>query len=72
MADIADRAEELIEIRLQESLDKIPHPLNTKSAVFCVECEAPILEARRNALPGVQLCIACQRLHELADKQYRR
>ena len=32
----------------------------------CAECGEPIPEARRRALPGVQLCIACQ---EEADKQ---
>ncbi|GLQ96203.1 DksA/TraR family C4-type zinc finger protein [Dyella mobilis] len=26
----------------------------------CQECDAPIPEARRNAVPGVRLCVACQ------------
>lgn len=26
----------------------------------CEECEAPIPEARRQALPGVRLCVSCQ------------
>ena len=26
----------------------------------CEECEAPIPEARRKAVPGVRLCITCQ------------
>ncbi|MCF7221183.1 DksA/TraR family C4-type zinc finger protein [Marilutibacter chinensis] len=26
----------------------------------CEECDAPIPEARRRAVPGVRLCIACQ------------
>ncbi len=26
----------------------------------CEECEAPIPEARRAALPGVRLCVPCQ------------
>ena len=26
----------------------------------CEECEKPIPEARRQALPGVRLCVACQ------------
>ena len=30
------------------------------SAEFCVECDEPIPEARRLAVPGVQLCVACQ------------
>ena len=27
---------------------------------FCAECDEPIPEARRKALPGVKLCIDCQ------------
>ncbi|AUH32189.1 DksA/TraR family C4-type zinc finger protein [Paracoccus tegillarcae] len=30
------------------------------SAEFCVECDEPIPEARRQAVPGVKLCIDCQ------------
>lgn len=30
------------------------------SLSHCAECEEPIPEKRRNALPGVKLCIACQ------------
>lgn len=26
----------------------------------CEECEAPIPKARREAVPGVRLCVACQ------------
>lgn len=26
----------------------------------CEQCEAPIPEARRKAIPGVQLCVNCQ------------
>lgn len=31
-----------------------------ESAVYCDECEARIPEARRQAIPGVRLCITCQ------------
>jgi phage/conjugal plasmid C-4 type zinc finger TraR family protein len=30
------------------------------SLADCAECEEPIPEARRVALPGVKLCVACQ------------
>lgn len=30
------------------------------SATDCVDCGEPIPEARRMALPGVQLCVECQ------------
>lgn len=26
----------------------------------CADCDQPIPEARRKAIPGVQLCVACQ------------
>lgn len=31
-----------------------------ESLIHCEECETPIPEARRKALPGVRLCINCQ------------
>ena len=32
----------------------------------CEECGEPIPEARRRALPGVRLCVACQGAHDRA------
>ena len=31
------------------------------SLTNCAECEEPIPEARRRAIPGVKLCIECQK-----------
>lgn len=31
-----------------------------ESAVNCEECDCPIPEERRKAIPGVRLCVACQ------------
>ncbi|HEX5307101.1 MAG TPA: DksA/TraR family C4-type zinc finger protein [Dyella sp.] len=30
----------------------------------CEECDASIPEARRKAVPGVRLCVACQAAHD--------
>ena len=30
----------------------------------CIECGAEIPEARRRAMPGVRLCVACQEAHD--------
>ncbi|KAF1685543.1 hypothetical protein B1992_11265 [Pseudoxanthomonas broegbernensis] len=30
----------------------------------CEECDAPIPEARRRAIPGVRLCVACQTVRD--------
>ncbi|MCP1660615.1 DksA/TraR family C4-type zinc finger protein [Neisseria perflava] len=38
-----------------------------ESAHECIECGVPIPEARRAALPGVQLCVAYQ---EAADRDH--
>jgi len=38
-----------------------------ESLTHCEECEAVIPEARRKAIPGVRLCVACQ--SELEKRQ---
>lgn len=39
-----------------------------ESARLCAECEEPIPEARRMALPGVKLCIECVQERDAAYK----
>lgn len=34
------------------------------SLKHCEECDAPIPAARRKAVPGVRLCVACQQAHD--------
>lgn len=31
----------------------------------CEQCDAPIPDARRKAMPGVRLCVSCQQAHDL-------
>lgn len=38
------------------------------SATHCADCEEPIPEARRAALPGVKLCIDCMQERDGAHK----
>lgn len=40
-----------------------------ESATHCEECDALIPEARRRAVPGVQICIKCQSELESSQKQ---
>lgn len=35
-----------------------------ESLSHCAECDAPIPEARRQAVPGVRLCVNCQAAHD--------
>jgi phage/conjugal plasmid C-4 type zinc finger TraR family protein len=37
-----------------------------ESLTHCAECEEPISKARRNAIPGVKLCIECQQERDSA------
>ena len=39
------------------------------SLTHCAECSADIPEARRNAIPGVRLCVACQTTHDAEAAQ---
>lgn len=37
-----------------------------ESLTHCAECEEPIPEARRRAIPGVKLCLDCQQERDSA------
>ena len=36
----------------------------------CEECEAPIPEARRKAIPGVRLCVPCQEAEDREEAAF--
>jgi phage/conjugal plasmid C-4 type zinc finger TraR family protein len=36
----------------------------------CEECEAPIPPARRKAVPGVRLCVACQAVRDREEAAF--
>ncbi|NDR54874.1 DksA/TraR family C4-type zinc finger protein [Aliiruegeria sabulilitoris] len=61
---------EQIEDSIQDELSRMKaraHPVG-ESLTHCAECEEPIPEARRVALPGVKLCIDCQQERDSAYK----
>ena len=60
---VQDQIDASVEDAVQQARS---HLATGESAVTCVECEAAIPEKRRQALPGVQLCIRCQQ--ELDEK----
>ena len=70
MTDIYDRATEAEENARSDALDKqrrrggLDGKTPDDSAMLCAECEEPIPEALRRALPGVQTCVDCQSLIE--------
>lgn len=52
---------EQIDATIQDAVNRAKSRLPSgASLTHCAECNAPIPEARRQAIPGVRLCVACQ------------
>lgn len=54
---VQEQIDSSIEDAIQRARSQLPRG---ESLRHCEECAAPIPEARRQAVPGVRLCIACQ------------
>lgn len=70
MTDQFDRATEIEETQREDALQAqarragLEGKTAADSALECVLCDDPIPEARRQAVPGVQLCLECQNFSE--------
>jgi phage/conjugal plasmid C-4 type zinc finger TraR family protein len=60
---VQDQIDATIEDAVKRARSHLP---KGPSLEHCEECDAPIPEARRKAVPGVRLCVACQ---EAADRE---
>ncbi|AIR84872.1 TraR/DksA family transcriptional regulator [Pantoea rwandensis] len=70
MADSMDLVQQRVEEELARNLANAKqHPVGA-SEFFCLSCDAEIPEARRRALPGVQLCVTCKSIGELKSAHY--
>lgn len=68
-----DAVNEQIEISTKEAIERARLRAQRlaaggTSAAFCAECDEPIPEARRRAIPGVRLCVACQSGRDAAHR----
>ena len=54
---VQDQIDASVEDAVAHARNQLP---SGKSLEFCEECDAEIPEARRLAVPGVQLCVSCQ------------
>ncbi|HVO46912.1 MAG TPA: DksA/TraR family C4-type zinc finger protein [Steroidobacteraceae bacterium] len=53
--------QEQIDATVKDGISRAQSRLGSgPSLTHCADCNAPIPEARRTAVPGVRLCIACQ------------
>ena len=69
MADIIDTAAEIEELQRNAALSAHRVNRNVVSAERCEECDEPIPEPRRAAVPGCKTCSSCQEEIELRNKQ---
>jgi phage/conjugal plasmid C-4 type zinc finger TraR family protein len=54
-----------IDATVRDGIDRVKRQLRQgPSLSHCAECGAEIPEGRRNAAPGVRLCVACQDAHD--------
>ncbi|HAI2874938.1 TPA: TraR/DksA family transcriptional regulator [Escherichia coli] len=67
--DIIDTAAEIEELQRNAALSahRIDH--SAVSAEHCEECDEPIPEPRRAAVPGCKTCSSCHEEIELRNKQ---
>ena len=69
MPDIIDTAAEIEGLQRNAALSAHQLNRNALSAERCEECDEPIPEPRRAAVPGCKTCAECQEEIELKNKQ---
>jgi phage/conjugal plasmid C-4 type zinc finger TraR family protein len=58
-----------IDATIEDAVSRARHELpKGESRRDCQECGQPIPQARREAIPGVRLCVACQEQSDKARK----
>ena len=69
---VQDQIDATVDDAIKRARSRLP---SGPGLTHCEECEAPIPEARRKAVPGVRLCITCQQAldaEEAAHSGYNR
>lgn len=61
---VQEQIDASIEDAVQRARSRIPQG---ESRADCADCGAPIPEARRKAIAGVRLCVACQTEQDKGD-----
>lgn len=71
MADAMDLAQQREQEDRERHISNARSRIDAPSRFLCEECDAPIPEARRIAIPGVAFCVTYQQIAELKHKHYR-
>lgn len=60
-----------IDATVKDGISRAQSQLSQGPALtHCAHCGAPIPEARRTALPGVRLCVACQEAEDRENQHF--
>lgn len=62
---VQDQIDATIEDAVAHARSQLPRG---ESLSHCEECDADIPQARREAIPGVRLCVNCQGAHDKGQK----
>lgn len=66
-----DAVQQQIDSTIDDAIARVRNDIpKGNSLKFCEECEAPIPEARREAIPGVRLCVKCQQEKDLHNHTF--
>jgi phage/conjugal plasmid C-4 type zinc finger TraR family protein len=63
---VQEQIDASIEDAIKRARDQLPRG---KSLTHCEECDAAIPDARREAIPGVRLCVPCQSEQDDEEKR---
>ncbi|QNH22000.1 DksA/TraR family C4-type zinc finger protein [Xanthomonas sp. GW] len=58
---VQDQIDATVEDAIKRARSQLPQGPSLEQ---CEACDVPIPEARRKAVPGVRLCVACQEAHD--------
>ena len=64
---VQDQIDATIKDGIQRARSQLPQGPGSS---HCEECDAPIPEARRKAVPGVRLCVACQSARDAEEQTF--
>jgi len=62
---VQDQIDASVDDAVRQARGKLP---SGNSAAKCDECDASIPKRRRQAIPGVRLCVSCQQLFDEANE----
>lgn len=64
---VQDQIDATVDDAVKRARSQLP---SGQSLERCAECDATIPEARRQAVPGVRLCLSCQAEHDAEQKAF--